>query len=89
MQWPLLLPVSWQSVHSALVGQTGVGAAVGAVGAAVKRGVGACPARMCSWSGQHCCARQHGNIHATGAGTKQHVDCASLMHVDVHVCMRA
>ena len=88
MQWPLLLPMSWQSVHSALVGQTGVGAAVGAVGAAVKRDVGAFVA-PCSWSGQQCSSRQHGNIHATAEGTKQHVDCASFMHVDVHVCMRA
>ena len=74
-----------QFVHPALVGHAGVGAEVGAVGAKLGDLVALKP----SWSGQHCCARQHGNIHATGAGTKQHVDCASFMHVDVQVCMRA
>ena len=63
----------------------GVGVAVGAVGAKVGYFVAFAP----SWSGQHDRARQHGNIHATALGTKQHTAALSLMHVDVQVCMSA
>ena len=66
-----------QFVHPALVGHAGVGAEVGAVGAKL----GCLVALMPSWSGQHCRARQHGNIHATALGTKQHTAALSLMHV--------
>ena len=40
---------------------------VAEVGAGV--GAGGAP----TWSGQHCIARQQGNIHATSFGTKQQV----------------
>ena len=75
-----------QPKHAILVGHAGVGAVVGAVGANVGDLVAFAPV---SWSGQHCCARQHGNIHATALGTKQHTAALSLMHVDVQVCMSA
>ena len=72
-------------VQPELVWHAGVGAAVGAVGAKVGDLVAFAP----SWSGQHCSARQHGNIHATALGTKQHTAAWSFMHVDVQVCMSA
>ena len=74
-----------QFMHPMLVAHTGVGAVVGAVGA----NVGCLVALYPSWSGQQCCARQHGNIHDTALGTKQHVAALSFMHVDVQVCMSA
>ena len=74
-----------QLVCRAAVQPAGFVDAVPAAG--VAEGVAAGADVELRWSGQHIKLRQHGNIHATSSGTKQHVDFLSCMQLYVHTFM--